>query len=100
MEQDALLAALGALADREGIDADQISVIEVERRTWPDGALGCPDPGVSYTQAVESGYRVLLGIEERRFDYRVSDRGTVRHCDQPLRSRLRPGPSTSDPGTG
>lgn len=90
---DAINAAIQALADREGVAAARVSVVEVERSTWPDGALGCPEPGGVYTQAIESGYRVLLSVDEDRFDYRISDRGSVRRCDQPLRSRLRPGPS-------
>ena len=35
-----------------------MTVVQVEEVTWPDGSLGCPQPGMAYTQALVPGYRV------------------------------------------
>ena len=47
------------LAARLG-SADAIVVVAVEDVTWRDGSLGCPQPGMSYTQALVDGYRIEL----------------------------------------
>ena len=41
--------------------------------TWPDGSLGCPEPGNSYTQALVEGYQIGLRHDDRFFDYRGAD---------------------------
>lgn len=48
------------LAARLGISVDEIEVVSVEEVTWPDGSLGCPEPGRMYTQALVNGSRILL----------------------------------------
>lgn len=62
-------AAVADLAAREGIDADDIAVVADEAVTWPDGSLGCPEPGMMYTLALTPGYRVLLVARGRQFAY-------------------------------
>src|SRR5687768_12109096 len=42
-------------ATRTGVARDAITVVEAEATTWPNGALGCPSPGVAYTQALVVG---------------------------------------------
>lgn len=87
MPDDLLDRVKRHVATTEEVEVARVAVHRVERRTWPDGALGCPEPGGVYTQAVETGYQVILGIADRRFDYRVTDRGTLRRCEPPLRPR-------------
>ena len=57
------------LADRLGVEPQEIEVVVAERVTWPDGSLGCPKPGMSYTQALVEGSRVVLGHDERVYVY-------------------------------
>ncbi len=51
-----------ALADLGGRLGDDrlIGVAVAHELTWPDGSLGCPEPGVEYTQALIDGYRIEL----------------------------------------
>ena len=57
------------LAERLGVEPHEIEVVMAERVTWPDGSLGCPEPGVSYTQALVEGSKVVLGHAERVYLY-------------------------------
>jgi hypothetical protein len=57
------------LARRLKVPEDQIEVLEVEKVSWPDGSLGCPQPGQMYTQALVEGHRIVLGHGERVFLY-------------------------------
>jgi hypothetical protein len=61
--------AIDDLAGRLGISPDDIEVVSAEEVTWPDGSLGCPEPGVSYTQALVDGSRAVLRYEDRAFVY-------------------------------
>lgn len=48
------------LARRLEIDEAGIDVIGAEFVTWPNSALGCPEPDMMYTQALVPGYRIRL----------------------------------------
>jgi hypothetical protein len=69
----------GDLAAR-GIDVRTLSVVSVTTRVWPDGSLGCPDPGMSYPQQLVEGSRIVVEAGGRRYDYRASTSGTLRLC--------------------
>ncbi len=61
------------LAQRLGVAAEDVGVITAEEVTWPDGSLGCPEPGMSYTQAVVEGSRVVLQHDGRIYVYHAGD---------------------------
>jgi hypothetical protein len=79
-DQDMVQAAVSHLASRLGISEEEIEVVEVRAVQWPDGALGCPEEGKMYTQAVVDGTQVLLGFEERIYDYHAGSDGDVFLC--------------------
>jgi hypothetical protein len=79
-----LLAAIVAdVARRQGIAADEVTVVRAEAIVWRDGSLGCPRPGMNYTQALVEGYWVILQHGDRSFDYRATDRGYFMLCQNP-----------------
>ena len=57
------------LARRLGVDPEALEVISAEEVTWPDGSLGCPEPGMSYTQALVDGSKVVLQYDGRVYVY-------------------------------
>ncbi len=57
------------LADRLGVEPEDLEVVTAETVTWPDGSLGCPEPGMSYTQALVDGSKVVLQHEDRVYVY-------------------------------
>ena len=72
--------ALDDLAERVGATPDDIEIVTSEMVTWPDGSLGCPEPGMSYTQALVEGSRVVLRYEDRVFLYHAGDDGQPFLC--------------------
>jgi hypothetical protein len=66
---------------RSGLPATALRLIRAEAVTWSDGSLGCPQPGLFYTQALEEGYWVVWQAEDgRQFDYRATQRGSFLLC--------------------
>ncbi len=53
-------AAVTDLAGRLGIDSSEVSVLSARSVTWPDAGLGCPRPGMAYTQVQVDGTRIEL----------------------------------------
>lgn len=51
-------------------------VVAVSEVTWPDSALGCPQPDEMYTQALVPGYRVRLAAGDTIAEYHTN-RGHV-----------------------
>jgi hypothetical protein len=74
-------AILDDLSTRLGAPVTDPTVVSVDAVTWSDGALGCPEPGQLYTQALVDGYQVVVEIDGTRYDYRTGVAGTVRLCE-------------------
>jgi hypothetical protein len=73
-------AATDDLTARPGTGAEEVRVVLARRETFPDGALGCPRPGMSYTQALVEGYRVILRRGDRSWLYTAGSDGVPRLC--------------------
>ncbi len=63
-----------------GMAPDALELASAERVTWSDGSLGCPQPGLLYTQALVPGYRIRLRSPAGVLDYHASLRGTPVLC--------------------
>lgn len=68
---------------RAGGSRQDVQVTRAEAVTWSDGSLGCPEPGMSYTQALVNGYWVELEVAGEAFDYRLNHRGAFKLCTSP-----------------
>ena len=53
-------AAMQAAAPHLGVNPDQLRVTQVEARQWPDSSLGCPQPGLLYSQIVTPGFLIII----------------------------------------
>ena len=79
-QEDIVEAAITDLAERLDIPEGDIEVTDVKEVQWPDGALGCPEEGKVYTQAIVDGTQVLLGADERIYDYHAGSDGAPFLC--------------------
>jgi len=78
-----LLAAMRADAARRGHVADaEARVVSVQPVTWPDGAIGCPQPGMVYTQMLVPGWLVQIEAGTQRLAYHVGRGGRWLMCPQ------------------
>lgn len=85
-------AARADAAKRSGLAASQLPLVAAESVTWSDGSLGCPKPGMLYTQALVPGYRVKLKVGNEVWDYHAGERGGLVLCPPGL--AREPGPSS------
>lgn len=77
------LASQAAIADaarRSGLAVASLKLLSAERVTWSDGSLGCPQPGMLYTQALVPGYRIRIQAGAATLDYHAGLRGSPRLC--------------------
>ena len=58
----AIATARAALAQKQGVQAEALEVVQVEPVQWPDASLGCPEKGRMYIQMITPGYRVRLSV--------------------------------------
>lgn len=90
--EDLLAKILDHLAEQQDTERETIDVVRGEAVTWNDGALGCPQPGQMYTQALVEGYHVELKLGERVYDYRASRRGRFLLCQDRAFDKRERGP--------
>lgn len=69
------------LAERTQSSREEMVVVRDQAVTWSDGSLGCPQPGMMYTQALVPGYWIVLQVGEREYDYRASESGHFVLCE-------------------
>jgi hypothetical protein len=79
-----LLEAIMADAESRMTTKGALTVVRAESVTWSDGSLGCPEPGVMYTQALVDGYWVVLDAGGSQMDYRASSKGSFKLCENSL----------------
>ena len=88
---DLLDAIKNDLATRQQAPVEDIRVLRAQAVVWRDGSLGCPKPGLMYSQALVDGYWVVLRLHGKEWDYRAGSRKHFLLCERkstpPLGSR-------------
>lgn len=96
--EELLAAILEDAETRVDTEGAHLAVARAEAVTWNDGSLGCPQPGMMYTQAPVDGYWVVLISGSQEFDYRVTGGGFFTLCERGLPLPLTtPGSDTGKP---
>jgi hypothetical protein len=80
---DLLAEIVTAGASEAGVDADAVDIVVAEQVTWSDGSIGCPEPGMMYTQALVPGYRVVLEADGQQLNFHATESGDFRFCENP-----------------
>jgi hypothetical protein len=73
---------LNETAKLANVPHEQLVIVRAEAVVWSDGSLGCPEPGMQYTQALINGYWVVISAGGQTYDFRVDRGGTFRLCPQ------------------
>ncbi|HRW48079.1 MAG: hypothetical protein M9936_13185 [Caldilinea sp.] len=75
--------AVDDLATMLGIAPSTIDVVSVEMVIWPDGSLGCPQPGMAYPQVQQDGLRIRLTADTVLYEYHSGGRRAPFLCKAP-----------------
>jgi hypothetical protein len=73
-------AVLDDAARRTGLAKSALLIENAVDVIWPDGSLGCPQPGTMYTQALVPGLRIRVRAGDDLLDYHASRRGSFVLC--------------------
>jgi hypothetical protein len=71
------------LAGRLGIPVEAVTMVSSEEVTWPDGSIGCPQPGMRYTQVLVNGSRIVLAAGGKQYHYHSGGRRGPFLCTNP-----------------
>ena len=77
---DQLQAAKRNLAARAEVEVDAIKVATIMIVRGRSGAIGCPEPGVSYPDELVQGVLIMLQIEGKLFRYHAALDEAPFHC--------------------
>jgi hypothetical protein len=61
--------AVADLAMRLKVDESKIVAVSAQSMSWPDGSLGCPQPGMAYTQVMVDGVLIQLNVNGTTYSY-------------------------------
>ncbi|WP_289018263.1 hypothetical protein [uncultured Ornithinimicrobium sp.] len=83
VQNDDVQEAIAAEADRLGVDPEDVEVVGYATVTWSDGSLGCPKPGMMYTQALVPGRQLVLAVDGQQASYHAAAEGPFTYCARP-----------------
>lgn len=89
-------AVVADAAKRLGVNENAVVLTRAERVAWNDGSLGCPQPGMGYSQALVPGYRVVARTADRELVYHT-DESRALACAQTLPTRIPKDPAKPAP---
>ena len=98
--QGLVMQAKEDLARRLSIEADQIELLEVSAVVWPDGGLGCPQPGMVYTQVQHDGALIRLRVGKRIYNYHNGGNRPPFLCEQAVGQAVGSDSLSPPPGFG
>jgi len=85
-------AVVADAAKRFNVAESAVVLTRAEQLTWSDGSLGCPEPGVMYTQMLVAGFRVVAKTSAGELTYHTDSRGNAVSCN----ARARRGDTGDD----
>ncbi len=66
-----------ALSAQTGVPADEIEVVQAERREWPDACLGLGEEGEACAQVITPGWRITLRAAGEEYVLRTDEDANV-----------------------
>jgi hypothetical protein len=94
-------AVVADAAKRFNVAESAVVLTRAEQVTWPNGSLGCAQPGHMYTQMLVEGFRVAAKTAEGELTYHTDGRGNVVSCAvAPARKSPDEKPQPVTPGAG
>jgi hypothetical protein len=82
--------AIEDLSARLSVPSGEIVADAAVEVTWPDGSLGCPEPGKVYTQALVDGWLIVLVHDGERYSYHQGGDGDPFLCAVPGDAKFIP----------
>jgi hypothetical protein len=65
------------------ISSQNIDLLEIAAVQWPDGSLGCPQPGMAYTQVMVDGMLIRFQAEGKLYEYHSGGSRPPFLCENP-----------------
>lgn len=84
---------LADIEERTGFARSSAQLQSIAAVTWRDGSLGCPQPGMMYTQALVDGYRIIFEVNGKTMAYHTNGTRFFTYCP----GTIRPGGGAINP---
>jgi hypothetical protein len=72
------------LAQRLSIQTSDIVLVDAKEVVWPDGSLGCPQPGMMNIQVLTPGYFIQLEVNGKYYIYHTNKTDRIVRCKNDL----------------
>ena len=82
--EDLVKMAKDDLAQRLSVEISQIVLTDAREVIWSNSSLGCPQPGMLYTEMLTPGYLILLNVHGLEYEYHAGKNSDAFLCENPL----------------
>lgn len=77
---DTIAPLVEAIAAQLGVGPDDLQVVSVEPRDWPNSALGCPQPDMVYSEVITPGFAIVVEVGGEQIEFHTDGRDAVVRC--------------------
>ncbi len=70
-------AVFAEVAERAGVSADEIEIMDAEYVEWPDACLGLPDEGEVCAQVITPGWQITVDAAGQTYTVHTNEDGTA-----------------------
>lgn len=84
LERPDVQTAVADFAQRMDVPVDEVEVVGFAEVTWSDGSIGCPKPGMMYTQALVPGQQLVLRAGGTLASYHSGRGKPFSYCAHPV----------------
>ena len=78
--QEQVIYCHSDLAESLKLEPEEVSLSGATPVTWRSGALGCPEPGMNYTQALVPGIWIMMKAGNKAYRYHAAQGGQPFYC--------------------
>ncbi len=79
--RELITIARSDLMERESVvSANQVKLVSITPVTWRSGAVGCPKPGMHYTQAQVRGSLIVFAVGDKKYRYHAAHDNDPFYC--------------------
>jgi len=75
------------LASRLAVHVNEIELLETRSVIWPDSSMGCPKPGMAYTQVQHDGLLIRLRVGSHTYEYHSGGSRPPFLCEQATKGK-------------
>ena len=77
VDEATVRSVMNQISANLGVQVDDIEVVSIEQKDWPDACLGLPNAGEACAEIITPGYQVTVKVNGQEYVFRTDESGSM-----------------------